>query len=475
MTFDISSPPSDPSGPFVADLPDRLLSELFEAGTPVIALAPWENLSDTDWFAIKDPDTDQIHVAAVMGKARQFYALHIYLSEEGIRFWNELIELGTPNTFLGQFQQRQVSCEFVIPNDEDMDETDIERNAKFGLADNSNSPLKALLFRAIVPGCINWHPDEIQAQKLLDGLRLLPRFAKNPKLQGEDHSTYLGEGRQPIISCFTLPKGKDRSNPDQWEVTKIPFPQAAPEPKTEIKNDPFFIPRIGSAQVKHGTHWEIGEQFDHQQVLAHGVVQWTLLCLVAQHEHGIARGLQVVPATIPREIIFKNCLVAAAEETGYLPEKLTVSSDLAARTFETLAKEKGITIEIAESPGFDEEDSSLLGQVFASLKHDMSKFEAGGHFGNFSDEDHDQLAALTKNAPSPDSDPEELLQYLATISASDKGRELLRHLASELPMTDTLLDRLGLDQGEEPIFPKPGEIPAIHQPKSTQPIFNITS
>jgi|GEM_PF-315178 len=468
MTFDISSPPSDPSEPFVADLPDRLLSELFEAGTSIIDLAPWKNLSDTDWFAIKDPDSGQIHVAAVMGKARQFYALNLYLPEEGIRFWNEFIKFGMPDTFLGQFQQRLVSCEFVIPNNEDMDETDIERNDKFGLADDAHSPLKALLFRGIVPACINWHPDETQARKLLDGLRLLPRFAKNPKLQGENHYTYLGEGRQPIISCFTLPKGKDRSNPDQWEVTKIPFPQAVPEPKIEIKNDPFFIARIGSAEVKPGTHWEIGEQFDHQQVLAHGVVQWTLLCLVAQHEHGMARGLQVVPATISREIIFKNCLAAAAAETGYLPEKLTVSSDLAARTFESLAKEKSITIEIAEPLGFDEEDSSLLGQVFTSFKHDMSIFETGGAFDNFSDEDHDQLAALTKNAPSPNSDPEELLQFLATISESGKGRELLRHLASELPTPDSFLDRLGLDEGEAPIFPQPGEIPVIGKPKSTQ-------
>jgi len=144
-----------------------------------------------------------------------------------------------------------------------MDETDIERNDKFGLARDSNSPLKALLFRALVPGCINWHPDESQAQKLLDGLRLLPRFANNPKLKGENHYAYLGQGRQPIISCFTLPKGKphlanQRPTPDSFlerlgldEGEDPIFPQRGEIPVIhKPKSSPLFVFRIDLVGTK---------------------------------------------------------------------------------------------------------------------------------------------------------------------------------------------------------------------------------
>lgn len=426
---------SQPEEPLIPELSDALLADLFQAGLPILKLQPWKHLSDTDWFAIKDPETGQINIAAVMGNAGHFYALHIYLPEEGIRFWNDYLQSGTPNTVMGQFDQRLVSCEFVARNEEEMDEHDMELNKRHGIDYRGDGLLDALTFRAIVPGCINWHPRQEQAIQLLDGLRLLPRFAKNPKLRGENHYTTLSGGGMPHISCFELPEGKERTNPEHWEVKKITFPEAPPKSEPRIEPDPFFLKRLTGLEVRLGTTWEIGAHYDHQQVLTDGIVQWTMICLIVRHEDGMIGNVQVIPALTPKDTMLKNCFIEAATQTGYLPENLHFSSAVAEKTFAPLCGIPGLQLELKDK-------LPLLRQASAELKNDMSKLEKNGILENLSDEAISGFNDLMKQAPSADASPEELLQFIEQVSQGDGGKDFIEaafggsDLFSELGLLD---------------------------------------
>lgn len=93
-----------------------------------------------------------------MGASRQFFAVQVYLPEEGIRIWNEFIRTGVPNHEIGLRGMRMVSCEFVPWNEEDMDETDMDREKSYGDDDLDGDDFNSFVFRSTPAGLCELAP-----------------------------------------------------------------------------------------------------------------------------------------------------------------------------------------------------------------------------------------------------------------------------------------------------------------------------
>jgi hypothetical protein len=58
--------------------------ELYEAVVRVKELSPWEWMTETDVFAVQNPETDELGFVSVMGMLGEHYAMSLYLGPEGI-------------------------------------------------------------------------------------------------------------------------------------------------------------------------------------------------------------------------------------------------------------------------------------------------------------------------------------------------------------------------------------------------------
>ena len=430
MIFDVPSEFSDSEEEIIPPLSDALLTELFTAASVIGKLKPWTRLGDTDWMGLKDPDTGETHIIAVMGAGKQYYSIQVYLPEEGIHFWNEFIRTYEPDTTLGKFKMRMVSCEFVSRNEEDMDDTDIARNQQFGTFDLASQPLDSVLFRSIHPGEVNWHPTEAEASKLLDALRIIPRFLKEftklpQKCYENDWRTAI-----PWIPAYHLKETGTRADPGHWERQIIPFPQATID--ESILPDALFPERLAKFPVKKNEVWQIGSSYFEKAVIVQGTPTWLTFTVVAAQNNGMALGTELTPCNQPPETMLRKSLLKAASEAGHLPGTLEVQSDLALETFQDLPRIKvsrkdtlphlvEITKDFFASQGLSGRSHPLAG---------------------LSPEAAAELQKILANAPSPDECTPEILQNLMEqVSQIDGGEQLMQAFFEEasskgdLPLT----------------------------------------
>ena len=134
VIYDVFSEFEAGSDEQIPTVSDTVLQELFRAATRVLEIQPWKRLGDTDWFAIEHPGTGNCQIVSILGNAGEVFAIHCYLPNEGIRFWNDFIESGGhPDQDILLYQNRMVCCEFVSSDDHSMLPHDEELNQRFGL------------------------------------------------------------------------------------------------------------------------------------------------------------------------------------------------------------------------------------------------------------------------------------------------------------------------------------------------------
>lgn len=424
MISDFSLPSaSSQDEAFVPELPRKTLSELFVAAAEVLKLRPWKKLHDTDWFGIVDPESGATHVVAIMGAGGQFYAVQVYLPEEGIRFWNDFIKNGEPDANLGQYHQRMVSCEFVSWNEEDLDETDMDRNEKFD-PDVEVDYLDSFLFRSVLPGCVNWHPTEVESRHILDALRLVPRFLTDWKKHSKDWYHIEFGDAFPSIPCYRLSDGKERNDPDSWKLENVPFPRA--DDSDRYLPDDLFPERLTSFSVRKGTTWQIGCYYFDKAVFVDGRPTWLFLSLIVTEPDAFAHGAELLPCTEGFESGLRKSLVKAAKEVGYLPEILKVSSELAQRVFSDVP-----AIAIVR-----EGDLSLLrrvaGDFMASQSGDFENL-----FEELSEEGMTEIQAMMESIPPIDEiTPDDMAKLMARLSKIDGGEAVLAQILGQSGLLD---------------------------------------
>ena len=450
MIFDLSeSPGSAADNVVVPPLSERTLHDLFSSALKVLKLEPWKKLDDIDWFGIKDPESGNTHIAAVMGAAGEVFAVHAYLPEEGIRFWNRFIRTGKVSPATAMREMNMVSCEFVEWNGEDMDETDAQRNDTY-CDDFEPGVLDSCLFRSTRPGCIGWHPDEEEAVMLLDALRLVPVFVKDfPGLPPHCYEPDPGESL-PKIPVYEMRKNGDRANPADWILKFERFPEAAPEP--EVLPDELFPARLAAFPVKKGQVWEIASDYIKTPVVYDGRPTWMTLTVAVAQSSGMAFGTTLHPVSEPREAALRKALLAAAEQSGFLPGAVWIRSEIAR---EALRDIPGVEISLhPDLPAFDEV-SNLLSRNFdeAPENHPL---------GEIAPEAAARLQEFIARYPSPETlSPAGMKQMMAELMEIEGAEALFKHFTSQrepaqpappAPSKDRYILRIELQQTERPVW-----------------------
>ncbi len=447
MIFDLSDQPaSEADDVVIPELSDGILRELFAAAGKVLRKEPWKQLYDSDWFGIRDPDSGETHIVAIMGAGREVFALQVYLPEEGIRFWNQCILTGIPDMNLGKHYMRMLSCEFVPWNEEEMAEIDIERNETYGDGNLVVDYLDTFLFSSTLPGCINWHPEEAEAVKILDALRLLPVFLKDyKKLSPQCYEVKAGE-TYPEIPVYELKKNGDRAKPADWKLTYETFPEAGPEPG--FIPDELFPARLAGFPVRKNETWEIGSVYMEQPVVCDGRPSWMTVTLTATQGSGMLLGTELLPVSQPKETALRKSFLTAVERAGFLPGEMHVRSEVALEVFQKIPE---LTVRMKDRlPLFDE-----------IAEHFLRDFEGMGDdhpLSELSPESSEKIQELLSRFPLPqDASAAEMMAMMAELRKIEGAELILEHL-------------MEMENGKPPALELVGQEPA---PSTHRYLFRI--
>ena len=192
---------------------------LYDATIAVKALAPWQWMAETDVFGVRDPETDELGFASVMGALGEHYSVAVYIGARGLYdFWRfEDAGPSAPAESLVEIRHLQASFE----DRNQLHDKDRQIIKKLGLKFRGRQEWP--MFRSYRPGYFPWflEAQEVRflAAVLEQVLDVTPRCKENPALlQPSGHDDYLT--RVP-----------HRENEDTyWEDTILSVPPPGPQP-----------------------------------------------------------------------------------------------------------------------------------------------------------------------------------------------------------------------------------------------------
>lgn len=166
--------------------------QLYSAAANVRDIAPWEFMSETDVFGVKDPETKRIGFVSATGVAGEYCAVVVYLGAEGLYgFWD-----------LQHADQEELeNLVFEIPhlhlsfeNRGNLDNNDREAIKRSGITFRGRGAWP--MFRSYRPGFLPWYIEAHEArfmtcvlEQLLD---VAPRYLNDVMLLApEDEFGYL--------------------------------------------------------------------------------------------------------------------------------------------------------------------------------------------------------------------------------------------------------------------------------------------
>ena len=158
----------------IPELDDRLGREIHSLAHAIRKAEPWQRLEEDDWFGIRDPRSGDIMVVSIMGMAEENFAVQLYLPEEGLRFWNHLLDTGTFDHSMLRSGLRMIECEFA--SKEDLQDFDLVAHKRFSPV---FSPVKRsglariayTVFRSYRPGYFPWPIETGEAELIAIALR----------------------------------------------------------------------------------------------------------------------------------------------------------------------------------------------------------------------------------------------------------------------------------------------------------------
>ena len=304
---------------------------LYDAAIAVKALAPWQWMAETEVFGVRDPETDELGFASVMGALGEHYSVAVYPGPDGLYgFWRFEDEgPSAPAESLVEIRHLQASFE----DRNQLHDKDRQIIKKLGLKFRGRQAWP--MFRSYRPGYFPWflEAQEVRflAAVLEQVLDVMPRCKENPALlepSGEDD--YL----------VRVPRQEDEGT--FWEDTVLSIPPPGPQPirltmdfraleklrqtplsRTDVQIDFFMWPT--PVQDKRGDR----PYFPYK------------LLLVEAHNGFVLGGELLEPAPsleamwgqIPSHVVQQFARI------DMLPARVTVRSDLLFQILQPLAEE----------------------------------------------------------------------------------------------------------------------------------------
>lgn len=438
----------DTDKPVYPDVPAAIHSEIYELADWMMDAEPWLRMTDSVVIAVNDPNSGAPCLLSVMGNAGELFALHVYLPNEGTRWYCRLSAEGeTPENFSdAQFNQRLVSITFDDGFDDHIDEHDEDLDGFFapeswedGIGENK---LDFVQLRSHLPGRPPWHPDEEHARILLTGLRLFKRYYEEVFQNNPGPTFYLDAlgsdgGECVMLPTYTLPAGADADDPKQWKYAVEAYTCPPPAPFLSCPPDDVFVGRLATKPVDPASAWEIGAIYISEPFLRDGTPCYAIAAFVALRSAGTVHGLSMSAADQCAHTRMRECLEATANELGVLPSEILVGSDIAHDAFSDLAASRDITLTRTES----EKEMPSFHAAAVSMSKTLAPDGAPSPVDDLALEEVAKLRSMMEKAPSPEDDPEGFTDFLKKLSELPMMEPLIKaFMESQAPDFDELFD-----------------------------------
>jgi hypothetical protein len=314
---------------------------LYEAAVGVKELAPWEWMTETDVFGVRDPETEEIGFVSVMGMLGEHFGVSLYPNPRALYDFWALEETGpeiNPDALL-EIPQFQVSFE----DRDQLENRDRKVSKELGFKFRGRKEWP--MFRSYRPGFFPWFLEAEEARSLAEALDQLlevaPRVREDRSLLTPDDESYL------------VRVAHQKSGTRVWEDTVMEVPP--PEPVSiQIEMDPAALESLESLpQSSHEFEMDLfmfptpiqGEKG------ARPVFPYMLLTVDA--ESGMVLGTELLEPVPSLEAMWGSVPLAVARQLsglGLRPEQITVGSELLF----------GLLRPLAESSRFELERSPFL-------------------------------------------------------------------------------------------------------------------
>ncbi|GAB4367637.1 MAG: hypothetical protein Kow0042_08370 [Calditrichia bacterium] len=327
--------------------------QLYNTAIQIKDLAPWEWLEEHEIFAIQPYDSPEIGFVSVMGTIGEHYAISVYLGEEGpYGFWDLLYS--TPDMFSYQkvleIPQLQVSFEdrnMLHPKDQNIIK-------KLGLKFRGRHSWP--LFRSYKPGYFPWYLSQDEArflQIILDQTKEVVQKARENRslLMSDDEESYF------------LRKAVRENDKDFWQDSTLKIiPKAPHSAQFKVKKNQMATLKTLTPQK---VVLEIAVFIIPEAVKGKGTrpyYPYSLLLVDTSRKIIIGNqllkpipGLTEMWSTVPSQI------VEILAKLQFLPQTISVNSELLHQYLLFLSEEVGITIELKDNlPYIDDARRHLL-------------------------------------------------------------------------------------------------------------------
>lgn len=359
----------------------ELREELFSLAHEVRKREPWEEYCEQDMFGVRDPETGELQIVSILGMAGKVFALQLYLPEEGIRFWNEVITTEQLNQNTAMFDLRMIECEFC--GKDGLPEEDLEWNEQYPPDGKRKTANGYVSFRSHRPEHYPWFIEEQEGRMLANAMRLLPVFGNFTEHVEEEAHYNTRRGENPRIPIFELKKGGDPRKAGDWKGRVSEFPIAALKEVPEPPQDDVFHAKMGKLKPKKGMTWEIGSFFIPGPTPVGGRLVYPTLTVTAPHE-AVELPVPLIGSPVDcRMELLRKSFAAMVEEMGYLPKTLVVASPLAEVAFQELAVSSGMEIEPVETlPNLSSAVEMLVNSILGRTGEEIETPLAGGFMGS---------------------------------------------------------------------------------------------
>jgi hypothetical protein len=213
---------------------DQEWKRLYELAVQVKELAPWEFMEESEFFGVKNPETEEIGFISVMGLLGEHLSIGVYRGAEGLYgYWNiSDPAMGLENNPLALFDVPQLQASFEDRELLEKQDRDVIKKLGLKFRGSQNYPQ----FRSIRAGFMPYFVTQDEARFLIyaleQTLEIAPRIRDDENLLPDpDEDLYLvrvsenGVWRDEIIN---IPP------PEEFTV----FVDAPKEIVAELKNFP---------------------------------------------------------------------------------------------------------------------------------------------------------------------------------------------------------------------------------------------
>ena len=325
---------------------------LYQATIRVKEIAPWDWMTETDIFGVRDPETGEIGFVSIMGMLGEHLAVAIYLGAEGLySFWGfqQIADSAPPEALLG-IPHLQASFE-------DRGELSAKDRAvikDLGLKFRGRQEWP--LFRSYRPGYVPWYLEAPEARLLTYALEqageLVLRFEEDPALlEPADEESYLVRAphevsgdlvwEDEVVSVF-MPEAE--SIPIIMDVEALERVKQLPRGEHTLEMDLFLFPiRIQEKGAR--------PYFPYLLLAAENPRGLIVGNELLTPEQGLVEMLGLVPMKVVHQLA----------QMGILPQEIRVQSFRLLALLKLLEGELGVEVKAARVlPNLDQAKESLL-------------------------------------------------------------------------------------------------------------------